>query len=509
MADVQKGGRIVPIIAPHPHSLSNGSLVNEVKHVKQQPDEPPQDSQPRGPRTRRGKIDTECLELPCLSQLGLYALPTEGDGNVSLSLSTQSFIYALFSCSSHSSSISDFRLVGNCLYYALSDQLYGDFTYADRIRTQLADHIFANREYFMSFIAAAGGERRAPRRAAAEAARSSYCSSSSASPAPPPSSKDKERSFDSKVAESRKNGVWGGAEEIQAFCQSFKKDVNVYTMYGIQNFRDVHAPLDEEREILHIAFHDFHHYSSVRCSHGPHTGPPRIPKFDKASQVSEAPSDRPVVSMASPWKISVIQEGLGGKFDRETIVGVLEECRGNIDNAFMNLLGEDANAPPVEATASRAIMKSRFQPSSRSSSPFSTGSKRSADDSDEEENPRPASRRVRAREQKRRVLPDVTVGIAFRDDQNDFVSLRLRVSPEKSATHSSADGNTELAKTSSSEAQEPSLVQPKKGRRLKPRKQIAESSESSSNQQSKPTTAERKLRRSQRLTRSRNGSQAL
>lgn len=109
----------------------------------------------------------------------------------------------------------------------------------------------------MSFIAAAGGERRAPRRAAAEAARNTYCSSSSASPAPAPapSVKDKERSFDSRVAESRKNGVWGGAEEIQAFCQSFKKDVNVYTEYGIQNFRDVHAPRDEERETMHIAFH--------------------------------------------------------------------------------------------------------------------------------------------------------------------------------------------------------------------------------------------------------------
>ena len=106
----------------------------------------------------------------------------------------------------------------------------------------------------MNFIAAVGGERRAPRRAAASAARYSYCSSSSASPAPP-SSKDKERSFDSKVAESRKKGVWGGAEEIQAFCQSYKRDVNVYTMYGIQNFRDVHASDDEEREAVHIAFH--------------------------------------------------------------------------------------------------------------------------------------------------------------------------------------------------------------------------------------------------------------
>lgn len=111
----------------------------------------------------------------------------------------------------------------------------------------------------MSFIAAVGGERRAPRRAAASAARHACRSSSSASPAPVAvSAKDKERSFDSKVAESRKRGVWGGAEEIQAFCQSFKKDVNVYTMYGIQNFRDVHAPDEEERETVHIAFHVSH-----------------------------------------------------------------------------------------------------------------------------------------------------------------------------------------------------------------------------------------------------------
>jgi hypothetical protein len=211
--------------------------------------------------------------------------------------------------------------------------------------------------------------------------------------------------------------------------------------------------------------------------------------------------------MASPWKISVIQEGFGGKYDRETIVGVLEECRGNIDNAFMNLLGEDANAQPVEATASRAIMKSRFQPSSRSSSPFSTGSKRSADDSDEEENPRPASRRVRAREQKRRILPDVTVGIAFRDDQNDMVSLRLRVSPEKCVPTPSVEESKDLSKTSSSEAHETSSIHPKKGRRLKLRsKQIAESSETSSSQQSESSLAEQKLRRSQRLTRSRTGS---
>ncbi|CBF90043.1 predicted protein [Aspergillus nidulans FGSC A4] len=468
MADVPKGGRIVPIIAPRHNDHPEGSLqaINDPKHEKP-PEQGPQESRRRGPKNTRSKADTECLELPSLTQLGLYALPTEGDGN--------------------------------CLYYALSDQLYGDFNHADHIRTRLADHIHANRDYFMSFIAAAGGERRAPRRAAAEAARNSYCSSSSASPAPP-STKDKERSFDSRVAESRKNGVWGGAEEIQAFCQSFKKDVNVYTMYGIQNFRDVHAPADEERETIHIAFHDFHHYSSVRHCEGPHTGLPRIPKAEQSAQTSTAPPDEGVVNVASPWKISAIQAGLGDKYDRETIVEVLEQCRGNIDNAFLNLLGDDVNTQQPEATASRAIMKSRFQPSSRSSSPFSTGSKRSADDTDEEENPRPASRRSRVREQKRRILPDVTVGIAFRDDQNDLVSLRLRVSPDKAVSKSPAETARELTEASSTESFEESSALAKQGRRLKSRnKQTADISETSS-QQSEPNTNEQKLRRSTHYT---------
>ncbi|KAL4733509.1 hypothetical protein BDV11DRAFT_213769 [Aspergillus similis] len=472
MADVPKGGRIVPIIAPRHNDHPEGSLqgINEPKHEKPL-EQGPQESRRRGLKHTRNKADTECLELPSLTQLGLYALPTEGDGN--------------------------------CLYYALSDQLYGDFDHADHIRTRLADHIHDNRDYFMSFIAAVGGERRAPRRAAAEAARNSYCSSSSASPAPP-STKDKERSFDTRVAESRKNGVWGGAEEIQAFCQSFKKDVNVYTMYGIQNFRDVHAPADEERETIHIAFHDFHHYSSVRHCEGPHTGLPRIPKTEQSAQTSTAPPDEGVVNVASPWKISAIQAGLGDKYDRETIVEVLEQCRGNIDNAFLNLLGDDVNTQQPEATASRAIMKSRFQPSSRSSSPFSTGSKRSADDTDEEENPRPASRRSRVREQKRRILPDVTVGIAFRDDQNDLVSLRLRVSPDKAVSKSPAETAREHTEASSTELFEDSSALPKKGRRLKARnKQNADISETSS-QQSEPNTNEQKLRRSKRISRSRN-----
>ncbi|KAL4889463.1 hypothetical protein BDV59DRAFT_186588 [Aspergillus ambiguus] len=475
MADVQNGGRIVPVLAsPQPYSNSPPSSDEAISERSSQ-QTPPSQSQDRplsrsSSRTTRTKpTESECLVLPCLDKLGLYALPTEGDGN--------------------------------CLYYALSDQLYGDFSHADEIRVRLADHIAANRDYFISFIAAVGGERRAPRRAAASAARYAYCSSSSASPAPPPtnpSSKDKERSFDSKVAESRKRGVWGGAEEIQAFCQSYKKDVNVYTMYGIQNFRDVHAPDEEERDIVHIAFHDFHHYSSVRHSNGPHTGLPDIPKFESELQKEASTTSATVVEMASPWKISAIQEGLGGKYNRDTIIEMLQQCRGNIDSAFMNLLGEASNGNLSESTTSRAIMKSHLQPSSRSSSPFSTGSKRSADDSDADDSPRPAVRRARVRERKRRILPDVTVGIAFRDEQNDLVSLRLRVSPDATGDRAAEPATPQTESDSVIPRSDRDGLD--KSRRTLRRRAV--SSETAS--QPAESNDEYRPRRSQRLSRTRN-----
>ncbi|PWY84863.1 hypothetical protein BO70DRAFT_289623 [Aspergillus heteromorphus CBS 117.55] len=458
MADVQNGGRIVPIVAT-PRQLSRSSTDDSLSKPLQSPSEPhpeaqaqvqaqvqaqpPSEDMKSNRKSRSKTTEAESLELACLKELDLYALPTEGDGN--------------------------------CLYYALSDQEYGEFTHADDIRIRLADHIAANKGYFMSFVSASGGERRAPRRAAAVAAAAMYTSSSSSASPAPPSDQDKERTFDTKVAESRKKGVWGGAQEIQAFCQSFKKDVKVYTMYGIQTFRDVHAPQDEVREVVHIAYHEFQHYSSVRNVKGPHQGLPCVLKADEVAE--KAASTTPTtVDVATPWKISAIQEGLGGKFDQDTIVEMLQQCRGNIDRAFMNLLGDGTGTSLADAPASKAIMKSRLQPSSRSSSPFSTGSKRSADESDSEENPRPAVRRTRVRETKRRILPDVTVGIAFRDDQNDLVSLRLRVSPDTGVQRPSVRPTAEQTEGGSpASAPEPSSAadSPARDRKLRLRSKAA------------------------------------
>jgi hypothetical protein len=132
------------------------------------------------------------------------------------------------------------------------------------------------------------------------------------------------------------------------------------------------------------------------------------------------------VDLYGPWHINTIEEGLGGRYDRETIIDMLKKCRGDIDRAFAALLDEDADAHVDKKSAPIIPVKPSLQ-ASRESSPFSTGSKRSADDSDDSEDPRPA-RRVKP---KKRMISNLTlgVGISFRDDLDELVSLNLHVSP--------------------------------------------------------------------------------
>lgn len=191
-----------------------------------------------------------------------------------------------------------------------------------------------------------------------------------------------------------------------------------------------------------------------------------------------------VVDVAMPWKISRIQEGLGGKYDRETIVEMLQQCRGDIERAFVKLLDEDtstdsstkrSSSPATTTTTDSSFQsvapqpqyKQRLQPSSRSSSRHSTSSKRSADESDDEKITR-RPRQTRGREQKRRILPNVTVGINLRDEnQNDLVSLRLRVSPDVVAEQAHV---TEPAVPVDASAETPKNSENK--RNLRPRKRI-------------------------------------
>ncbi|KAJ6147971.1 Ovarian tumor otubain [Penicillium chrysogenum] len=106
---------------------------------------------------------------------------------------------------------------------------------------------------------------------------------------------------------------------------------------------------------------------------------------------------------------------------------MLQRCRGDIDRAFAALLDEKTDIPFEKKAAPGIPVKPSLQ-ASRSSSPFSTGSKRSAEDSDDSEDPRPA-RRTRP---KKRLVSNLTlgVGISFRDEHDEVVSLNLRMNSD-------------------------------------------------------------------------------
>ncbi|KAJ5098308.1 hypothetical protein N7532_005309 [Penicillium argentinense] len=503
MSESLHGGRIVPILRGHEqqHLDSTPSTANVLEHhpfpniiAKA----PLLDQREDNMALDKKSLDLKSLEMPCLKERGLFALPTEGDGN--------------------------------CLYYSFSDQLYSNFDHGDEIRQKLADHMANHKSYFMQFVVAEGGERRRPKRSAVTA----YATRSADVAAP--SDEDKERRFEEMVATTRKNAEWGSSEHLQAFCQVFRVDVNVYTMDGVQSFRDVNASPDEHRDVIHVAFHDFKHYSSVRQIDGTHKGlfetlqAPVLPKqilgddskesidtkhnvdarensdaeserdipkhalaatsnnrhstpTDSSSDSHSAPTDSTntshttasdpandsglAVDVFPPWDIQSIQDGLGGRYDRDTIVDMLQKCRGDIDRAFAALLGEKET--PAERMAAPAQSFNSSVQMSRESSPFSTGSKRSAEDSgDDSEEPRPAIRRGRP---KRRIVSNLTlgVGISFRDDQNEVVSLNIRMKDEgkkdKKANSALEESASEL-----SEAASPIGTRPRRSGRLsKPR----------------------------------------
>jgi hypothetical protein len=175
------------------------------------------------------------------------------------------------------------------------------------------------------------------------------------------------------------------------------------------------------------------------------------------------------VDVFPPWDIQSIQDGLGGRYDRDTIVDMLQKCRGDIDRAFAALLGENDGASDKPS-----IPGPNFKPSvqaSRESSPFSTGSKRSADDSDDSEDQPPTARRGRP---KKRIVSNLTlgVGISFRDDHNEVVSLNLRMKAdaEKAKTAEKAQA-TPVRDVALSETPEAATKQAprRSGRLSKPR----------------------------------------
>ncbi|KAK5117353.1 hypothetical protein LTR62_005970 [Meristemomyces frigidus] len=244
-------------------------------------------------------------EFPLLSALGLYAADIRGDGN--------------------------------CLFNALSDQLYGHQNDHAVIRSRVINYMRDNASYYKQFIDVhpGGGIRRNPKRKNA----GSYSAPANIAI---PSEADIDRVFESHLLSMSRGGTYGDNMEITAFASAFDVDVKIYQ-------RDfaymITAGGDEcSRPVAHIAYHLWEHYSSIRNLDGPHSGRPEVAA--KVLSPQEEAKQRAKLEQTPhvlPWQVDVVSKSLPFLADKPTIKRALEAAKGDINLAVSNLLDAEEN----------------------------------------------------------------------------------------------------------------------------------------------------------------------
>ncbi|KAJ1918930.1 2-oxoglutarate dehydrogenase E1 component [Mycoemilia scoparia] len=133
---------------------------------------------------------------------------------------------------------------GNCMFRALADQIDGTPETHGRIRGFICDYMERNPQDFAPFI-------------------------------------EDDVPWGRYMVSMRTLGTYGGNLELVAFARCFSVDVKVYqlgTNVFVISGSPPNSPNDMRRAYppVHIAYHSWEHYSSIRNCNGPYSGPPNI-----------------------------------------------------------------------------------------------------------------------------------------------------------------------------------------------------------------------------------------
>jgi OTU domain-containing protein 3 len=244
-------------------------------------------------------------------------------------------------------------VTGNCLFNALSDQLYGDQNQHAAIRSRVIAYMRENADYYKQFIDVhpGGGIRRNPKR------KNAGTYSSSTAQTAPPSEADIDRVFESHLQSMARGGTYGDNMEITAFSSAYDVDVKIYQRdfaYMVTG----HAGDDGHRPVAHIAYHLWEHYSSIRNLDGPHTGLPHVsPKVLSPEEEARQREKLHQTPHVLPWQVDVVSKSLPFLADRPTIKRALEAAKGDVNLAVSNLLDTEeygsASSQPESSSVER------------------------------------------------------------------------------------------------------------------------------------------------------------
>ncbi|KAI1309128.1 hypothetical protein EDD11_004139 [Mortierella claussenii] len=188
---------------------------------------------------------------------------------------------------------------GNCLFRACADQYFGSEKDHASLRAEVCQYIDHHAEHFKAFL-------------------------------------DNE-TVEAHVAHMRKNGTYGGNIELVAFARMKRVDIKVYqpgyifVIEGIDVKKEGSSP--GQRPIMHIAYHSWEHYSSIRNIDGPHEGLPEINprsiKQQPLTKLSDQDPPRPVESTI--MKVSGVQ-------DLGLVRELMEKYHGDFDSVINDLV---------------------------------------------------------------------------------------------------------------------------------------------------------------------------
>jgi len=164
---------------------------------------------------------------------------------------------------------------GNCLFNALSDQLYGDQEMNEVLRAATIEHMRVNADFYRQYMAVNSVRRNPKRRTTA--ARPTRIDTTYYT------EEQLQEQFEEHVKKMGQPGEWADNMEVSAFASALNVHVRLWQADYTYLFspRTYCMPGDDAlsadtRKTLHIAYHSWEHYSSVRNIAGPHTGLPGV-----------------------------------------------------------------------------------------------------------------------------------------------------------------------------------------------------------------------------------------
>ncbi|KAL8865714.1 MAG: hypothetical protein Q9198_009193 [Flavoplaca austrocitrina] len=208
----------------------------------------------------------------------------------------------------------------------------------------------AHGDYYKSFVEVhpGGGTRRNPKRKNAGAFASKF-NNQAATPA------ELDAAFESHLSRMAKGGTYGDNMEVVAFSKAYNVDLIIY-----KREHALCVKVDETSaapKMLHIAYHTYEHYSSVRNVCGPHTGIPHTePIYESVEAATEAKEQLAKSPYIAPWMIDAVITSQPYLIDRAVIQKKLENANGSIDTVVSNLIdAQQASSSPSSEYGSSSI----------------------------------------------------------------------------------------------------------------------------------------------------------